>query len=145
MQSWEKQDDSKHRGWEESINCINKNLWLINAIFLHSAEKQAATWLVVINLRSWSHALTRSGSGFAGAVAGAGSFLHRMVNDGDKELRGRQRKQEEERLKSFQLFRPGKLVWCCSSELIPSNGFCYTHSNSLNSLNPAGRALIEKE
>ena len=147
MRSWDKQDNIKHRGWEESINCsiaTNKNLWLINAVFLDSEEKQAETWLAVRNLRSWSHALTCSGSAFAGAVAGAGPLLHRMVNDGHKKPRGRGRgkaeeREEEERLKSFQL------VWCCFSVLIPFNGFFYTHSNSLNSLNPIGWALIEKE
>lgn len=42
--SWDKQDNIKHRGLEDSINCsitINKNLWLINkSVFLDSAEKQ---------------------------------------------------------------------------------------------------------
>lgn len=113
---------------------------------LDSAEKQAETWLVVRNLRSWSHTWAHSGSGFAGAIAGAGSRLHRVVNDGwsqraeGKGKGGRQRKrEEEERLKSFQL------TWCYFSVLIPFNGFFYTHRNALNSLNPAGRALIEKE
>lgn len=64
---------------------------LISAVFLDSAEKQVETCLVVRNLRSWSHALTHSGSVFAGAVVGAGPLLHRMVNDGHKELRERGR------------------------------------------------------
>lgn len=72
------------------------------------------------NLRFWSHALTHSGSGFAGAVAEAGPLPHGMVNDGHKEPRGREKaeeREEEERLKLFQF------VWCCFSVLIPFNGF----------------------
>lgn len=76
MQSWDKQDNIKHRGLEKSGNCIIYvfKKWLTTAVFLDSAEKQTEMWVVVKNHRSWYHYWTCSGSGFAGAAAGAGTW-----------------------------------------------------------------------
>lgn len=95
--SWDTQD-MECRGLEERVNCsitASEDLGSINAV-LGSAEKQAEMWLVR-NLRSWSHALTLSGPGLAGAAAGAGPLRHRMVSDGHKERRGRQKKERTRR------------------------------------------------
>lgn len=62
---------------------------------------------------------------------------HNLVRERGRGKAGE--REQEERLKSFQL------AWCYFSVLIPFNGFFYTHSNSLNSLNPVGWALVETE
>lgn len=65
-----------------------------------------------------------------------------MVNDGHKELReegGRQRKQEEERLKSFSSTQAHSMLLSC---IDPFNGF--PHSGSLTSKS-LQMGTVEKE